>query len=397
MDMLESAQAIIRRAAQKLHWTDRQITNFLAPHAVHEVTLDVDDVPLQAYRIQHSNARGPFKGGIRFHPHVSKDEVQALATLMSIKSAVVNIPMGGGKGGVAFDPRKHDDDYVETVSRAYVRALKDHIGPDKDVPAPDMNTDGKVIDWMVDEFETLTGDESKASFTGKSLGNSGSEGRVAATGRGGMIALREYLDAHNIDPHGLRIAVQGIGNVGFYFAQLVEKELGAKVVAVANSRQTLYDDKGLNFTKRVFSRQLAEELIHDGASKTDPVKVLSWDADVLVLAALEDVISIDNQADIKASVVMELANGPISDEALQALDARDVDVIPDVVANAGGVIVSHLEWEQNKREEHWSEERVNARLNELMSAAMATVIRRAEQEGCSLKEAAIIVALERIG
>ncbi len=395
--MLETAHSTIARAAEKLDWSDAKRDALLTPKQVHDFTIDIEGNRLQAYRVQHDDSRGPFKGGIRFHPNVNKDEVQALATLMSIKSAAVGIPMGGGKGGIVFDPRDHDDAYVEKVARAYVRALSDHIGPDKDVPAPDVNTNAQIIDWMVDEFETLTGDTTKASFTGKSLDNSGSEGRTAATGRGGMLALREYLRSNNIDSSGLTVAVQGIGNVGFYFAKLAEEELGVKVVAVANSRETIYNENGLDFKKREFSKQLAAELKHDGAQAADSNDILGWKADVLVLAALEDVISLDNQTEVKATVVLELANGPVSDEALLELEARGVAVIPDVIANAGGVIVSYLEWDQNRKREQWDEQTVNEKLNDIMVKAMADTTARAAAEGCPLKDAAFMIALERLG
>jgi glutamate dehydrogenase/leucine dehydrogenase len=397
MNMLESAQAMISRAAHKLDWNDTKLERFLTPNAVHDFTIEADGLKLQAYRIQHSNARGPFKGGIRFHPHVDKSEVQALATLMSIKGAAVNIPMGGGKGGVAFDPREYDDSTVEKIARGFVQNLKDHIGPDVDVPAPDVNTNAQTIDWMVDEYERLTGDQTKASFTGKSIENGGSLGRVEATGRGGVIALREFMKAQHIDPTGLKIAVQGMGNVGFYFAKLAESELGVTIVAIANSKKTFSNQDGLDVKKREFSKQLAEELEHDGARVTDSDAVLSQQADILVLAALENVISPTNQADVKADIVLELANGPISDDALVQLEDRGVTVIPDVVANAGGVIVSYLEWEQNKSGKKWSEDTVNQKLDDIVSEAMKTITARAEAEGCSLKEAAFIVALERIG
>jgi len=395
--MLESAQAMIARAADKLDWNETKKQAFLTPKAVHDFTIEAGDLRLQAYRIQHSDSRGPFKGGVRFHPHVDKNEVQALATLMSIKTAAVNIPMGGGKGGVAFDPREHDAATVETIAREYVRALKNDIGPDTDVPAPDVNTDAQVIDWMVDEYERLTGDRSKASFTGKSIENGGSLGRAEATGRGGMIALREYLKSAHIEPRGLKVAVQGMGNVGFYFAKLAEQELGVKIVACANSRKTYYNEQGLDFAKREFSRTLAEELGYDGAKTLDSEAILSWDADVLVLAALEDVISPDNQADVKADIVLELANGPVSDDAQLELEKRSVVVIPDVIANAGGVIVSYLEWEQNKSGKAWSESKVNDKLDEILTAAVKAVLQCSDTEGCSLKEAAFIIALERIG
>ena len=397
MDMLDSAQAMITRSAEKLGWPKAKKDTFLTPTMVHDFSISIDKRELQAYRVQHSNARGPYKGGIRFHPRVDKNEVQALATLMSIKCAAVNIPMGGGKGGVAFDPREYDEKTVEKVARAYVKALHERIGPDKDVPAPDVNTDSKIIDWMVDEFETLTGDTSKASFTGKSLENSGSAGRTAATGRGGVIALREYLNVHNIDSHGLTVAVQGIGNVGFYFAKIAEQELGVRVIAVANSKHTFINQDGLQFHTREFSKQLPEELVFDGATQANSGAILSQDVDILVCAALENVIDADNQESVKADVILELANGPISDDSLQLLEERTAVVIPDVVANAGGVVVSYLEWKQNMASESWTEQKVNADLDRIMTSAMRSVIQRAESEGCGLKEAAFLIALERLG
>lgn len=396
MNMLESAEAMIERAGQKIGWDKARREAFLQPSAVHDFEIQVGDLRLQAYRVQHSNRRGPFKGGIRFSPQVDRDEVQALATLMSIKAAAVDIPMGGGKGGVEFDPRQHDSATVEAVARAYVARLHRDIGPETDVPAPDMNTDAQIIDWMVDEYERLTGDQSRASFTGKSIAGGGSLGRVEATGRGGVIALREYLTARGIDSRGLTVAVQGMGNVGFYFAKLAESELGVKIVAMANSRQTYRKSSGLKMAKRSFSRQLPEELVADGAEVLDSAAILSQDCDVLVLAALEDVVASDNQADIKARVILELANGPVSDTALTELEARGVTVIPDVIANAGGVIVSYLEWLQNRAGEHWVEAKVNARLDEILARAMSVVMERASTDQVSLKEAAFIIALERL-
>ena len=393
MNMLESAEELIRRSAKRLGWDDEKTNTFLQPEAEHHFEVTVDEITHQAYRVQHNSKRGPYKGGIRFHPHVDPSEVRALATLMSLKCAAVNIPMGGGKGGVAFDPRLHDQRHVEKVARAYVRALSQHIGPDKDVPAPDVNTDGGVIDWMVDEYEQLTGDTSKASFTGKSIANGGSEGRVEATGRGGVIALREYCRAHGIKTKGLRIALQGIGNVGFFFAQIAERELGVQVIAVANSRKMILDEAGLSLDGLEFSRDVIDQLGDQSGESSD---IIGIDCDVLVLAALGEVINDDNQSEVKASLILELANGPVDDEALIALESRDVRVIPDVIANAGGVIVSYLEWQQNKAGQHWSEARVNAELDSLLTDAMIQAMAKSRSEHCSLKEASFLLALERL-
>ncbi len=393
MNMLESAVAQIARAGKRLGWSDEKIAVFTEPEREHHFEIVVNGHTHQAYRVQHNSKRGPYKGGIRFHPHVDHAEVRALATLMSIKCAAVDIPLGGGKGGVAFDPRQYDEVHIEAVAREYVRGLADHVGPDKDVPAPDMNTDGQVIDWMVHEYEQLTGDTSRASFTGKTVEKGGSEGRVEATGRGGMIALREYLKSQGKSPKNMRIAVQGIGNVGFYFAQLAERELGATIVAIANSRQMRYSPDGLSLSGLRFSRTVMEELAGEVRSSEDIVGV---DTDVLVFAAMEDVVNPVNQSTIRADLIVELANAPVDDLAGQDLFDRGVTIIPDVVANAGGVVVSYLEWLQNRADEHWDENHVNTKLDEIMSRSVGKMILRARKENCSLKEAAFMIALERL-
>jgi glutamate dehydrogenase/leucine dehydrogenase len=393
MNMLESAEAMIRRAAKRLDLNAEQTKEVLEPMYEHHFEITVGDITHQAYRVQHNNARGPFKGGIRFHPHVDQGEVRALATLMSLKCAAVDIPLGGGKGGVAFDPREYDKKHVEAVARQYVQKLEEHLGPQVDVPAPDVNTDEVVIDWMVDEYEKLTGDTSKASFTGKSVKRGGSEGRTEATGRGGVIALREYCRARDVDTEGLRVAVQGVGNVGFYFSQIAEAELGVKIVAVANSKQMIENKDGLSFEGLKFSREVIPQLKGRLAPSDDIIKV---DADVLVFAALGEVVYTDNQHEVKAPLILELANGPVDDAALQQLEQRGVRVIPDVIANAGGVIVSYLEWMQNKAGTHWSYETVLDELDAIMSAAMETVLERADELDVPMKEAAFVVAIERL-
>lgn len=393
MNMLESAEAMIRRAAKRVGLSPAETDEVLKPMYEHHFEITVNGITHQAYRVQHNNARGPFKGGIRFHPHVDKNEVRALATLMSLKCAAVDIPLGGGKGGVAFDPREYDAAHVEAVSRAFVRGLKDVIGPEIDVPAPDVNTDDRVIGWMVDEYEKLTGDTSRASFTGKSIAQGGSEGRTEATGRGGVIALREYCKARGVDTAGLTVAVQGVGNVGFYFAQIAEEELGVKIVAVANSRQMIENRDGISFKGRAFSKDALADIEGSTSASED---IISVKADVLVFAALGEVIHAENQAVIQAPLVLELANGPIDDPAHEMLDARGVTIIPDIVANAGGVIVSYLEWQQNKAGAHWDLETVNQELDTILVKAMSAAMRRAEHDKVSLTEAAYMIAIERL-
>lgn len=393
MNMLESSEAIIRRASKRIGLTPSETEDFLKPMYEHHFEISVDGITHQAYRVQHNNARGPFKGGIRFHPHVDKDEVRALATLMSLKCAVVDIPLGGGKGGVAFDPRQYDEKHVEAVSRQYVQKLEENLGPQVDVPSPDVNTDAVVMDWMVDEYEKLTGDTSRASFTGKSLDGGGSEGRTEATGRGGMVVLREYCKAKGVSTEGLTVAVQGVGNVGFYFAQIAQEELGVKVVALANSRQMVENRDGINLRGIEFTKDALADVEGSVSQSED---IIGVKADVLVFAALGEVIDATNEHVVEAPLILELANGPVDDVALGKLEARGVHVIPDIIANAGGVIVSYLEWQQNKADEHWDLDTINSELDTILVKAMREVIERAETEKTTMTEAAFMIALERL-
>lgn len=394
--MLDHANDMITRAAKRLKLTDDEINALLMLDAMHSNKITTKQGTYDAFRFQHSNKRGPYKGGIRFHPAVNEDEVKALATLMSIKSAAVDIPMGGGKGGVVIDAKSVDDAELEDVARGFVRAFLPHLGPDADVPAPDVNTDARVIDWMVDEYSHQTGEANKASFTGKSLANGGSEGRTAATGRGGVIALREYCKEKNIPTKGLRIAVQGIGNVGFYFAQLAEELLGATIVATSNSRATYVNDNGIAMRNYAFSRNIGDEIEQHATDTLAADAIFTVNADVLVLAALEDAVNENNQGDIKAKTIVELANGPMNTAGLDALEGRGIAVIPDVIANAGGVIVSYLEWKQNKDGEHWPEDKVNDMLDQIITTAMQACITQAAKDHSSLKEAAFTIALQRL-
>lgn len=409
MGMLDTAHKSIHTAAKALGLSEASIKKLLEAEAEHVFEIEVNGHKHQAYRVQHSSAKGPFKGGIRFHEEVDIDEVRALATLMSLKTAAVGIPLGGGKGGVAFNPKEHDESHIEAVAREYVRQLVPHIGPDKDIPAPDVNTDARVIDWMVDEYEKQTGDKSKASFTGKSIENGGSQGREAATGRGGVIALREYINSSYFKEKRrenasktLTVAVQGIGNVGFFFAQIAETELPVRIVALSDSKDTLAvenfheNDHVISLKDRAFRRGLLDDIGSEHTVMLDRDDILGLHVDVLVCAALGDVITAENADIIKASVIVELANGPVDDDAHSALVERQVDVMPDIVANAGGVIVSYLEWQQNKAGEHWEEDTVNQKLDEIMTRAANAMLTRAREEGISLRQAAFENALEAL-
>jgi glutamate dehydrogenase/leucine dehydrogenase len=400
--MLERAQHLIRRAGKTAGMEDHEIDRLLEPDAEHTFEIELKSgKKLAAYRVQHSNKRGPYKGGIRFHRDVNHDEVKALATLMSLKTAASGLPLGGGKGGVAVDPRGLEQDELEEISRKYVQHLHEHIGPEKDVPAPDVNTNATIIDWMVDEFEKLTGDTSHASFTGKSIDKGGSLGRDAATGRGGVIALAELLEQRGEGEKPLTFAVQGFGNVGAFFATVAAKDHeNWKLVAASDSADAVYNPNGLDADKLSeykAGRGRFSDYSEQDARIVSNDELLQLDVDVLVLAALEDSVTGTNMKDIKARLIVEMANGPVDETAHDYLTKQGVVILPDIIANAGGVVVSYLEWVQNRKSEHWSVDEVNTKLSEYMRTAIRDVLETMEAYKLdSLTEAGFVLALQRL-
>jgi len=349
----------------------------------------------EGYRVQHSSARGPYKGGIRFHSETNMDEVRALALWMSMKCAVADIPMGGGKGGITVDPKQLSKAELERLSRGWVQRLAPVLGPRVDVPAPDVNTNSEIIGWMADEYQKITGDKTNATFTGKPLGKGGSEGRVQATGMGGFYAfdaLREQLGIKE----GARISIQGMGNVGGNAAKIFN-EHGYTVVAMSDSKSGIVHSKGLDVAAVLAYKEKNHTLEgFPGAKKVTNEGILELPADVLIPAALENQITASNAAHINAHTILELANGPTTPEADDVLFARGIHVIPDILANAGGVIVSTFEWEQNLKGEHWSEKEVLDKLKKIMETQSRTVYERAVKLKTDLRRAAFAIALERI-
>lgn len=398
--MLDTARGAIREAAARLGYDDATIEALLEAEAEHIFEVEVNGRSYPAYRVQHNSKLGPFKGGIRFHPHVNIDEVRALATLMSLKTAAVGLPLGGGKGGIAVDPHELTPKEIEELARRYAKHLAPHIGSSKDIPAPDVNTNAQIIDWMVDEYEKTVGQPDKGSFTGKSMANGGSEGREAATGRGGVITLVEFLKARGLIDKPLTVAMQGFGNVGYWFAKVLRDYPNLKLVAISNSKHTWVETNGIDVANAVHvpSGTPRPEALHDLRHATpEPSELLtSLKADILVLAALEDAITETNVDAVQAGIIVELANGPISQAAEKRLLQRSVVILPDVIANAGGVIVSYLEWQQNVNSEHWSEEKVNQKLAEILTTATQAMLARASANKLSLKQAAFELALERL-
>lgn len=396
--MLATAQAAIRKAAKDLGYDDETIERFLTPENEHTFTVTAGGKTYPAYRIQHSSKLGPHKGGIRFHANVSQDEVQALATLMSVKTAAVGLPLGGGKGGVAVDPRLLTPAELEELARGYARHLAPHIGSGKDIPAPDVNTNAQIIDWMLDEFEQAIKQKDPGAFTGKSLHNGGSAGREAATGRGGVIVLLEYLKTAGLRDRPFTVALQGFGNVGYFFARVL-RELcpQARLIAVSNSRHTWVKPAGIDVAKTDKPNPRPEDLNDLAGVKARPAgDIIGIQADVLVLAALEDAVDATNASAVQARTVVELANGPVTKEAEPLLHTHHIAVLPDIIANAGGVIVSYLEWRQNVLGERWSEDEVNRRLSAALVLATNAMFERAAAHGVPYKQAAFELALERL-
>ncbi len=399
MAMLDSAQKNITRAAKLLGLTDEQLAVLQKPDAVHEFAIELESgKKYSAFRVQHSNKRGPYKGGIRFHPEVDRDEVQALATLMSFKTAAVAIPLGGGKGGVEVDPKQLTDADLEEVSRQFVRGLVDHIGPEQDIPAPDVNTNSQIMDWMVDEYSQLTGDTTRGSFTGKSIAGGGSLGRNEATGRGGAITLAELRQLEGNAGQPLTYVLQGFGNAGQFFAQVAaEQHPEWKLVGVTDSSGGVYSEDGFDVAEVIAYKTGGGKLrdYGQGQALTND-DVVAAKADVLVLAALGDVVDEENYTSVQAQYILELANGPVDADVEDALYAAGVQVIPDIIANAGGVTVSYFEWLQNMAHEQWTEQQVNDKLAQQQKQAVQAMYERAQSAQTSLKNAAFMNAIERL-
>ncbi len=363
------------------------------------------------YRLQHNNLLGPYKGGLRYHPEVSEEEVKALSFWMTLKNAVIDVPFGGGKGGITVNPKELSESELEKLTRAFVRAIADTIGPEKDVPAPDVNTNSKIMGWIVDEYSKIVGQNSPAVVTGKPLELGGSQGRTEATGLGGVYALLATLKKLDKQPKDLTVAVQGFGNVGKYAAEFLVKE-GFKVVALSDSKGGVYIPNGIEDINQIEKCKEAKGYLAGcycvgsvcdinnrdqvGGQEITSSEILELGVDILVPAALEDTITAENASRIKAKFILEMANGPTTNEADEILNKNSVVIIPDILANSGGVAVSYFEWYQNLNNEKWSKEDVFAKLREKMEKAVDRVVEIAKEKNVSLREAAYILALQRL-
>jgi glutamate dehydrogenase (NADP+) len=392
----------VEKAATLLGLSEKERLMFETPDRTltAELTIMLDaggSATFPAYRVQFNNARGPYKGGIRFHPDADVDEVQALAAMMAIKCAVVDIPFGGAKGGVAVNPKKLSKTELHLLSQEYVRAFAEHLGPDTDVPAPDVYTNPEIMAVMLDEYERLTGVKAPAMITGKPLDRGGILGRDTATADGAIAVLSALLADQHRDASKLTSAVQGAGNAGAQAARLLAG-MGSKVIAIADSHGSLLNTDGLDVGS-VLAYKEANGSVHDATTlgtAADAAAVLTAKVDILVPAALEEQITVENAKDIQAGIVLEVANGPVTPAADSILASHGVAVVPDVLANAGGVTVSYFEWLQNRSDEIWTKDRVTDRLNETMKDAYRDVADFALSRGVTMRESAYALAMQRI-
>jgi len=410
--VFDDAICRLDRAGQIAQIDDETLERLRHPRAMLSVSIPVrmDDGSLNVYegfRVQHDNTRGPTKGGIRFHPDVSLDEVKALAFWMTCKCAVVNIPYGGAKGGVIVNPKTLSRMEVERLSRGFVQRMADFIGPDTDIPAPDVYTNARIMGWMMDEYSIIRRQHCPAVITGKPVPLGGSLGRPDATGRGAYYCIKQLEEHRGWNPEEISVAVQGFGNGGQAAAKLLHED-GYRVVAVSDSKGAIYKQDGFDVPSIIQFKNEQSELkaVYCDGSVCEAVdadnitneELLALDVDILIPAALGDVITEDNVDEVKASVIVEVANGPMSSEADHAIAKReDVTVIPDILANAGGVTVSYFEWVQNREGFYWELDDIHRRLEQIMQREFRNVFKLSHDHEVDMRTAAYIHALNRIG
>jgi glutamate dehydrogenase (NAD(P)+) len=396
-----SATSQLEEAAAFMKLERNLLEVFRQPKRILQVAIPVrmDDGEVEVfngYRVHYSLARGPAKGGIRYHPDVSLDEVKALAMWMTWKCAVVGIPYGGAKGGVQVDPKRMSEGELERMTRRYASEILPFIGPEKDVPAPDMNTDERIMAWIMDTYSMNQGFSVPGIVTGKPLSIGGSMGRSGATSRGVVVATMCALRQKGLSADGLRVAIQGFGKVGGFAAQLFH-DAGFNVVAVSDVKGGVYNSRGLNPSGLMRYRQEAETIAgYPNADAISNEELLELDCDVLVPAAMEDQITETNAGRIRASIVVEAANGPTTPPADHILMERGILVVPDILANAGGVTVSYFEWVQDIQAYFWSEDEVNKRMTEVMERAYENVRSMSEEHRVRLRLAALAIGIGRV-
>jgi glutamate dehydrogenase/leucine dehydrogenase len=402
MGAFEAVQAFFETSAERLGLDDglRALLQTHQRQTEVQVRATMDDGEFRTFpgwRIQHNNARGPYKGGLRFHPSVSVDEFQCFAALMTWKCALVDIPYGGGKGGIRVDPKRMSEGELERVSRSFIREIAPVIGPRIDIPAPDVNTGPREMAWMADEYRRVSGDgDALAALTGKPIALGGSLGREQATGRGALFTLDRIAHHRGWSRDRIRIAVEGYGNAGWWFSTLAT-QVGYRIIGVSDSGGGIHNPEGLDPRAVLQHKRSTGSVVgFKNADIIDGEDVVGLDCEVLVPAAMEEHVREDNADSVRANLVLEVANYPITPKADVLLQERGVTVIPDILASAGGVVVSYLEWIQNLQRDAWSEDRVNQRLSEVTNAATDRVLARANERGITHREAGYEIAVERV-
>lgn len=403
----ESALKQFDKAATIMKLSKSQIAMIKEPRRITEVNLPIrmDDGSIRifkGFRVQHSVVRGPAKGGIRFHPNVTVDEVKALAFWMTYKCAVAGVPFGGGKGGVVVDPNTLSRNELENLSRRYFAEMSDLFGPDSDVPAPDVNTNPQIMCWMFDTYSMHKKQYLPAVITGKPLELGGSEGRSEATAQGMVFCLRDACEHLKIDLKKANVAIQGFGNAGSFAAKLLDAD-GAKIVAISDVSGAYYNPEGIDISSALSTCRNNKTWLLKGLENQtkcekmdDPMKLLELDVDILIPAALENQIVEENANNVKAKIIAECANGPVTPEADDILEKKNIFLIPDILCNAGGVTVSYLEWVQNRMGYYWAKERVNEDLEHIMRKAFDEVYDRSLRHKVNMRIAAFMLAIDRV-
>ncbi|MFS1512318.1 Glu/Leu/Phe/Val family dehydrogenase [Chengkuizengella sp. SCS-71B] len=399
-NILYSTQTVIKEALTNLGFGEDMFDLLKEPLRLFKVRIPVmmDDGKVHVFtgfRAQHNDAVGPTKGGVRFHPDVTEDEVKALSIWMTLKCGITDIPYGGGKGGIICDPRKMSFKELERLSRGYVRAISQVVGPSKDIPAPDVMTNSQIMAWMLDEYSRIREFDSPGFITGKPLVLGGSHGRETATAKGVSIMIKEALKKKNIAIQDARVIIQGFGNAGSYLAKFMH-EAGAKVVGISDVLGGLYDPNGLDIDFLIDRRDSFGTVTNLFKKTISNQELLEMDCDILVPAAIENQITIHNAEKIKASILVEAANGPTTLEATQILTDKGVLLIPDVLASAGGVIVSYFEWVQNNQGYYWSEKEVHEKLEDIMVRALDKIYQTHTSRGVNMRLAAYMMGVRKV-
>ncbi|EJL40955.1 Glu/Leu/Phe/Val dehydrogenase [Brevibacillus agri] len=400
MNLLHSTQTVIKEALDKLGYQESMFELLKEPLRVLTVRIPVrmDNGEVKVftgYRAQHNDAVGPTKGGIRFHPEVTEDEVKALSIWMSLKAGIVDLPYGGGKGGIICDPREMSFRELERLSRGYVRAISQLVGPTKDIPAPDVFTNSQIMAWMMDEYSRIREFDSPGFITGKPIALGGSHGRETATAKGVTICIREAAKRRNIDVKGARVVVQGFGNAGSYLAKFMH-DAGAKVVGISDAYGALHDPNGLDIDYLLDRRDSFGTVTKLFNNTITNKELLELDCDILVPAAIENQITAANAHNIKAQIVVEAANGPTTLEATKILTERGILLVPDVLASAGGVTVSYFEWVQNNQGYYWTEEEVEEKLEKVMVRSFENVYSLSQTRRVDMRLSAYMVGARKM-